>query len=151
MGFERPPFGASEAGLPVKSRGTKVESGGFWSRAAPMGWHLTMRLCDDRVIARTAAELRLASRVLFEHGRTRGLLSFRVVDTHVHALLVCSRDEAGMFARYAQGALRKRLRLVPFEKARIRPILDQSHLRSTFLYVLRQARRHGSSLDPAHE
>lgn len=110
-----------------------------------------MRLCDDRVIARTAAELRLASRVLLQQGRTRGLLSFCVVDTHAHAVLACARDDAGMFARYAQGALRKRLRLVPFEKARIRPILDQSHLRSAFLYVLRQNRRHGSSLDPAHE
>jgi hypothetical protein len=110
-----------------------------------------MRLCDDRVIARNPGELRVASRVLFEQGRTRGLLAFSVVDTHVHALVACARVVAGKFARYSEAALRKRLGLVPFDGARIRPILDQSHLRSAFLYVLRQHRRHGSSLDPAHD
>jgi WD40 repeat protein/Tfp pilus assembly protein PilF len=110
-----------------------------------------MRLLDDRVIARTPAELRLASRILLEQGRARRLLAFCMVDTHVHAVLACSRAEAGCFARTAEGSLRKRLHLPPFERARIRPVVEQSHLRAAVLYVLRQAHRHGSSLDPAHE
>jgi hypothetical protein len=110
-----------------------------------------MRLVDDRVIARTPAELRLASRILLEQGGASCLLSFCVVDTHVHAVPACSRAEAGCFARRAEGSLRKRLRLPPFERARFRPIVEQSHLRAAVLYVLRQAHRHGSLLDPAHE
>ena len=81
-------FSRSRASIETKTTPNSTNSTRLWRRAQPMGWHITMRLADDRVIAHTTAELRLAARVLVEQGRDRGLLSFCVVDTHVHAVAV---------------------------------------------------------------
>ncbi len=111
-----------------------------------------MRPSDDRGIARDPAGLRLASRILFEHGLARGLVAFRVADTHVHVLAATSRQGAGELARYAQSSLRQRLGIpVAFERARIRPIADEAHLRNALRYLLRQESHHGTDLDPAHD
>lgn len=118
----------------------------------PLAHHVMMRLDDGRVIARSGPEYRTAAAALLKQGEARGLLAFRVVDSHIHALLVCDRETAGAFARYAGGSLSKRLGLAtPFSPARIDPVRTQSHLANTFLYVLRQERRHGIDSDPMHD
>ena len=120
--------------------------------SAELGFHVTMRLSDDRAIARDAVGLRRASQILFAQGTGRGLLAFRVADTHVHVLLATDRTTAGQFARYAQSALRQGLRLpVGFEPARFRPVLRTSHLRNAVRYLFQQERHHGTDFDPAHD
>jgi len=114
--------------------------------------HVTMRLADSRVIAPTVAARRLAARTFLELADAYELLAFHIVDTHAHALAVASRDDAGTFARRVEGTLSARLQLgCAFERARFTPVRDQSHLASTFRYVLDQARRHGIDSDPLHD
>ncbi len=117
-----------------------------------LGHHVTLRLVDDRVIARTPSAFRAASRAAHRAGAGRGLLAFRLVDTHGHAVLQCDRRSAGQFAHALELALRIVLDLpVPFEPARIRPVTDQKHLRFSTVYTLRQDQRHGVRLDPLHD
>ena len=117
-----------------------------------LAYHVMLRLDDGRLIAPTGPLMRATARVIYEQGATRGLIAFRVVDTHVHAIVAASRRVAGRFANYTATSLGWRLGLpVAFDHARIRPICTQSHLERAFAYVLRQAERHGTHLDPAHE
>jgi len=111
-----------------------------------------MRLATSQVIAPTTAHQRAAARVLHKEGAASGLVAFRVADTHAHALLLASRDEAGRFAQRAEVGMRWHLDLrAPFEPARIRPIDHQRHLERSLHYVLRQEDHHGTHLDPRHE
>jgi hypothetical protein len=111
-----------------------------------------MRLGDDRVIATTAGALRAVAQTLLAHGRAANVLAFRLADTHLHALVACSRAEARHYAHYCAIALQARLRLgVPFEPTRVRPIVDQQHLYQAFRYVLRQNQHHRLASDPAHD
>ena len=115
------------------------------------GHHVIMRLVSSQVLARTPEARRRAARILLEEGR-RGLLAFRLADTHAHALLICTRREAGRFANYVEQRLRWHLQLPsPFEPANIRLVHTQSHLERAFSYVLRQEEHHGIALDPRHE
>jgi hypothetical protein len=118
-----------------------------------MAYHLTMRPTDDTWIARDTAERRRLARCLYACGEQRGLLAFRSVDTHLHAIVTGSRPEAGQFARIVESALRRRLPLLrPFEPARIRPIDTFKHLRSTLGYLFRQGQHHGLvSFDREHD
>ncbi len=119
---------------------------------SPIGQHVMMRLEDGRVIATSSTAYRLAASALLAQGEARGLIAFRVVDSHVHALLLCDREAAGAFARYAGGSLSKRLGLeAPFSPARFEAVRSQSHLVNAFRYVLRQEHRHGVALDPFHD
>lgn len=96
--------------------------------------------------------MRVIAAVVLAQGEARGLVAFRAVDTHVHALLVAGRDDAGAFARYVAVALRARLGLaVRFDRASIRPLESQRHLENAVDYVHRQEARHGVALDPFEE
>lgn len=118
----------------------------------PIGFHVTLRLEDDRPIATTPAALRTVARVVLSQGEARGLLAFGAADDHLHAELVTDRASAGAFARYVESALRWRLGLrARFERARIRPLHDQKHAYNTFHYAQRQDSRHELALDPARE
>jgi hypothetical protein len=118
----------------------------------PIGFHIIMRLTDSRVIAETVAALRAAASVMFMLGVGRLLVAFSVVDTHIHAIVLCDRVSAGRFAHDVEVAIGVKLKLSSrFEPARIRPIRDQHHLINTFWYVLRQAAHHGVTSDPLHE
>ncbi|NUP12339.1 MAG: hypothetical protein HOW73_40350 [Polyangiaceae bacterium] len=120
--------------------------------AEPIAFHVTIRLSDDRVIAPASASQRLATKAFIVHGRSRRMLAFRLADTHGHAVLACSRYEAGRFAQQLTTSLRKVLKLsVPFEPSRIRPVEDQRHLMNCIPYVLRQDARHGLEPNPSHE
>jgi hypothetical protein len=111
-----------------------------------------MRLVDDRVIATSSAALRRLARVLLARGASRGLLTFGVADTHVHAVLACDRATAGVFAQTVEASLRAVLALpVPFEAARIRPVLDQRHLAHAARYASTQDMRHDLASDPLRE
>ncbi len=119
---------------------------------APLGFHVTLRLEDDRAIATTVPALRVVSRVVLAQGEQRGLLAFGAADNHLHALLVTDRVSAGTFARYVESALRWQLRLgARFERARIRPLQDQRHAYNTLHYAHRQDARHAAGVDSARE
>ena len=144
--------GEGQQRLQAATEGVSASRRGAGWPAPPLAHHITMRLAFDRAIARTPAELRLAARVVLQHGRTRSLLGFRVADTHLHAVVAGSRELAGSFAQLAETSLRKRLRLpVPFERARIRAIESQRHLQNTLRYVFRQEEHHGTAFDLAHD
>jgi hypothetical protein len=115
------------------------------------GHHVIMRLVSSQVLARTPEARRRAARILHEEGR-RGLLAFRLADTHAHALLICTRREAGRFANYVEQRLRWHLQLPSsFVPANVVLIQSQGHLERAFWYVLRQEEHHGIALDPRHE
>jgi hypothetical protein len=117
-----------------------------------IAFHVTGRLADDGAIARSPEALRQAARIIKRHGEGRGLLAFRVADTHFHVLIACDRATAGMFARYASAALHRCLRLeVDFERARYRAVRSERHLFAALRYIFRQEEHHGSAFDPAHE
>jgi hypothetical protein len=118
----------------------------------PIGFHVTIRLEDDRPIAITPASLRVVARVVLDQGEERGLLAFGAADDHLHAALATDRASAGAFARYVESALVWKLRLAArFERARIRPLHDQKHAYNTFHYAHRQDSRHELELDGARE
>lgn len=123
------------------------------SMTEPIGYHVVMRLEDSRIICTSASARREMSRVFYEQGELPGwLLAFRAVDTHLHALLRCTRAEAGAFARRVETSLRWRLGLeVSFDRARYKPVGDQHHLETSFPYIMRQESRHGVALDPFHD
>jgi hypothetical protein len=116
---------------------------------APVGWHVTSRLEDDRVIAGTVAELREFARVVRKHGDPVGLLAFCCADTHAHVLFAGEREAVGEAIRRIEISLSRRHPGRPgFEAARIRPVHDQGHLVNAFRYVHRQHRHHGTGHDP---
>jgi len=118
----------------------------------PIGFHVTIRLEDDRPIATTPASRRVVARVVLEQGEARGLLAFGAADDHLHAALATDRATAGAFARYVESALVWQLGLAArFERARIRPLQDQKHAYNTFHYAHRQDSRHLLDLDRARE
>jgi len=111
-----------------------------------------MRLADSRVITPEVGERRVAAFSLLELAASFGVIAFHIVDTHIHALVVGTRERAGMFARRIEGTLQARLQLgCPFESARFSPVSDQLRLANTFAYVLDQAARHQLANDPLHE
>jgi hypothetical protein len=118
----------------------------------PLAWHLILRLVDDRVLATSTAARRGLARIVIRIAGPHGLLAFGAADTHLHVVVLARRDDAGEVARRLELALGNSLHPgVGFERARLRPIRDQRHLQSAFLYVLRQEEQHGIGADPFHE
>lgn len=150
--------GRSAPGCASEVRPTKkITAGrnivGRWStRDVAIAHHLVFRLADDRVIAADAPAFRRAARCFHLHGRPARLLGFCVVDTHAHALVACEREPAIRFARGVAIALQKSLRPgAPFERTRVKQVVDQRHLYGTFHYILRQHQHHGMTSDPFHD
>lgn len=117
-----------------------------------LGENIRCRLRNDGPIATTVEARRLVARTVLEIGRPFELLSFRLVDTHLHAAK--GGEEGGAeFARRLEGALTKRLGLeLGFERVRVDPVQDIWHLYRLFTYVLKQGSRHGvGHLDPLFE
>jgi hypothetical protein len=118
----------------------------------PLGWHVMLRLADDRVIAPDPAALRGISACILRHGRRTGLLAFRVVDTHVHLVITGTRSDATALARAVELGARARLRLaVGWNSARFVAVVDQHRLERAFHYVLRNEAHHGVRLDTFHD
>lgn len=118
----------------------------------PIGYHVTIRLLDNRVIAREAPKRRTVSRFLARTGAEVGLLAWRLADTHLHLLLTCDRKVAGRFVQRVDVSMQAHLKPgVPFSRFWHEPIRRQSHLVNAFRYILRQEARHGLKTDPLHE
>lgn len=117
-----------------------------------LGSHITLRLADGRVLATSPAARRAAARCISRVGAARGLLVFRIVDTHIHVVARGGRAQAGALAQVLESALRRVLRLpVPFEAARLVEIADHAHLSSAARYALRQDGRHEVWIDELHD
>jgi hypothetical protein len=115
-------------------------------------WHITMRLSDDTIIAPSPTARRTVSRCFLRKGEPAGLLAFATADTHLHALVVCSRVQAGRFARIVEITLQANLPLSSgFAPAYFKSIANQRHLQNAFWYVLRQQEHHGIASDPRHD
>ena len=117
----------------------------------PIGFHVTIRLEDDRPIAATQAALRVVARVVLEQGmRVGSWRSAPRMTTFTHPSQRTEPQPArsrGMSrARWCGLGLGAR-----FEHARIRPLHDQKHAYNTFRYVHRQDSRHLLDLDRARE
>jgi hypothetical protein len=114
--------------------------------------HITLRLTDGRVLAPSVAARRIVARAVLELAAAFRLIVFRAADTHLHLLVACSAGEASELARRLEIKLQGLLRFgVRFDRARIRPVVDQAHLRNAFHYVLRQQQHHGLEQDPLFE
>jgi len=117
-----------------------------------LGWHVTMRMVDDVVLASSRSGFRRVSRSVWERATSDGVLAFRLADNHLHLITLAERPVAGRLAHDVEVSLRWRRPLPPrFDRARIRPIRDRGHLRSAFAYVVLQAERHEVRDDPLHE
>jgi hypothetical protein len=109
-----------------------------------LGWHLRLRLQEDRVLAPSLREKRILARTILERGAQARLLAFAAVDTHIHLALLCPEGEAVELQRRVQIALRSHLSLgeIPWNTWR-KPIADLHHLASLFAYILKQVGHHG--------
>lgn len=111
-----------------------------------------MRLEDDRVIARSAAERRWMARAVLEVGKSFSLISFRGADCHLHGALPGERPRAVEFARRCRIRLKQGLRLdVDFAPTRYKDIQSQSHLTHALHYQFDQEKHHGTACDPAFD
>jgi len=87
--------------------------------------------------------------VILRFSARAALVAFALADNHAHLLMACDRAMAGNVAHRTMLALRSALEIdVPFEAARIRPVVDQRHLSHACRYVLRQHAHHGLEVDP---
>ncbi|MES2643098.1 MAG: hypothetical protein V4850_26685 [Myxococcota bacterium] len=117
-----------------------------------LGYQVIVRLADGRPIAPSVPARRALARVVRTLGRTAGLLVFRLPDSHLHVVLLCSRERAGRFAHDLEVALRRRLCLpARFAPAHLVEIRDQPHLENVVDYVLRNQEHHGATADPLHD
>lgn len=117
-----------------------------------IGYHIMLRLEDDRVIAPTEGARRQLARIVLERGRAYRLLGLGSADTHGHLLAACGRRAAGELVRRVKIGLTRRLAPgIDFAPTRFKPISDQHHLERALLYVLRQQEHHGLSADPYHD
>lgn len=117
-----------------------------------LGYHLVLRLGDDRVIAPSRAERRRVARKLAELSRTFGVVAWKLADTHLHVLLVGDEAAAAELVRRLRIWFTNALRPgVPLELQRRKPVAAQSHLEAAFRYVLRQDDHHGLETDALQE
>jgi hypothetical protein len=112
-----------------------------------LGYHIRIRLSDDRVIASDQRQRRILARAVLKQGRRSGLYAFGYPDHHLHAAARCSRREAGGLAHRLGVSLRHRLALpVGFVQYAPKPIADNWHLYNVVEYILTQPEHH--ELDP---
>ncbi len=115
-------------------------------------WHIIMRLSEDTVIAPSPAARRVVARSFLRKQGAARLLAFSTADTHLHAVVVCSRAVAGEYARVVEITIQSNLAMPSgFSPAYLKPIAGQRHLENAVIYVLRQQDHHGFNTDPWHE
>lgn len=113
-----------------------------------LAWHVTMRLKEDAVIAPSPTARRKLASIFHWHGKPVCLLAFAAADTHLHALVLCSRGDAGEFARRVEITLQAHLDLhTGFARAHFKAVRDQWHLERVFHYIHRQREHHGLQTD----
>jgi len=110
----------------------------------PIGYHIRIRLQDNRVILQSDEQRRVLSRVVLHQGRLDGLLAFSLPDTHLHLEALCDQRAANRLSHRIETSLKQRLNLpIGFVTYPHEPIRDQRHLSNTLHYVLTQHERHG--------
>jgi hypothetical protein len=117
----------------------------------PLAFHLTFRCVDSRVVAPDVPAQRRVASVIHRVGEPYGLLAFRAAGDHLHLAATCDRADAGKLARSVAGQLTKHLDLPGFLPTHFTPCFEQAHAEEAFLYVLRNAEKHGVTNDPSHE
>lgn len=114
-----------------------------------LGYHIVLRLGDDRVIAPSRAERRRWARRLAGDVSEFPIVAWKLADTHLHLLLLADAGRVAEWIRRLRIWVTKTLRPgVPLEVQRTRPLAGQSHLEAAFGYVLRQDDHHGVETDP---
>ncbi|MFH2007479.1 MAG: hypothetical protein ABI333_12915 [bacterium] len=119
-----------------------------------LGYHIRIRLRDDRVIATDQRQRRILARAVLEQGRHSGLYAFGFPDHHLHAAARCTRKEAGGLAHRIGVSLKRKLALpVGFVQHPPKPIADTWHLYNAVEYILTQPEHHelDPELDPRHD
>jgi len=117
-----------------------------------LGFHVTFRLVDSRVIAPDAAAQRALARSVLRVARPFELLAFGCADTHGHIELFGDQPVAAEATRRILCGISRTLSLpVSFARPWLEPVSDQWHLANTFRYVLRQDARHGFAHDRFHD
>ena len=118
----------------------------------PIGYHITLRLEEDRPIATSPAERRLLARTVLTVARPFKLLAFRWADTHGHFLCIGDRATCAELARRIEIALQVHFRPgVRFARPRFKPVFNLWHLQEAAFYIWRQDKRHGFGNDPHHD
>jgi hypothetical protein len=116
----------------------------------PTGFQIIFRALDDRRLASTAGQRRAFAETIKRIGKSLGLVSFGMADTHGHATLFCERSQAGRFAHDLKLALAA-LFDCPMATLAIKELRDTWHLQNTVRYTLRQDEHHGVHDDRARE
>lgn len=121
-------------------------------RSDQLASHAVIRLESSAVLAPGWVEQVAAARSVIRTCRGAGVAAWRLADTHGHFVVLGDRAHAGQVIRRVQLGLQRTLGFGEgFEPARLRPVLDQRHLRNAVGYTLRQAEHHGTQdLDPWH-
>ncbi|MFH2005558.1 MAG: hypothetical protein ABI333_03115 [bacterium] len=119
-----------------------------------LGYHIRIRLSDDRVIASDQRQRRILARAVLEQGRSSGLFVFGFPDHHLHIGARCNRKDAGGLAHRIGVSLKRRLDLpVGFVQHPPKPIADTWHAYNLVEYLLTQPEHHelDPRLDPRHD
>lgn len=117
-----------------------------------VGFHLTFRLRDSRVIAPNVSARRRIARSFLKIGDRYGLLAFRIAGDHAHAEVVCDRAVAGRAAQAIASSITQALGLPDgFNITHLKPLVNQGHLENTFHYILGQDVHHGLTDDLVHD
>lgn len=115
----------------------------------PIGYHVSLRLEEDRQIAVTPQQRRELARAILDVARAFELLAFRWADTHGHLLAMGDRATCAELVRRVEIAIQRRFAPgLPFARPRFRPVYSLWHLSEAFFYVLRQDKRHDLGNDP---
>ena len=105
-----------------------------------LGYHIRIRLNDERVIAPSSHERRILARVVLEQGRDCNLYVFGYPDTHLHLVARCDRPRAGRLTHSIEVSLKRKLKLpIGFTQYPPQSIEDNRHLYNTVQYILRQS------------
>lgn len=119
----------------------------------PIGFHLSLRLIDSRVIAPSMPQRRRLACAVLRVAEPHGLLAFRGSDSHLHLLVFCDRPELGAMLRAVKVAVHRALDpgttfVTPPWCEELR---RQDHLETAFGYVLNQRKHHGFAVDETHD
>lgn len=113
--------------------------------------HLVLRLVDGRVVLATPEERCDGYHRMLRIGGRFGLLFFHLGTDHIHAVLACPEADVARFAHAIECSITRGTgRAVGFGHYYSKRVTDQGHLRSLAAYVLKQERKHGTTLDPRH-
>jgi hypothetical protein len=110
-----------------------------------LGWHVRLSCADRRVLTPTIALRRRVLDVILGQTQALALLVFAIVDTHLHLQFAGGDRGSAVSAGKRIVLALGRVLGVGFEPVYVKAIEDQSHMVSTFGYILRQEEHHGLS------